>query len=65
MSQEIIKFELYGDNETYYCLSEMDMQTFAEWEAKEVFTWGICLAGLPDACLPINSNPSIFINYAK
>lgn len=62
---EVIKFELYGDPETYYCLSEMDMQTFAEWEGKEVFTYGIELNGMSPACLPLTENKCIFINYSK
>lgn len=65
MDREIIKFQLYGDDETYYTTSEAEMQNFAEWEAKEVFTWGIALDGLPDAALPLTDNNQIFINYGK
>lgn len=62
---EVIKFELYGDNEIYYTLSEMEMQNFADWEGREVLMCGIALNGLPPAALPLSENKHIFVDYGN
>lgn len=59
--QEIIKFTLENDPETYYTISQDYMQDHASDEGKEVENWGIAVDGLPPAAVAIATN--IYIDY--
>lgn len=59
--QEIIKFTLTGDPQTYYAIGQEYMQDYGSDEGKEVENWSIELTGLPPAAVGIATN--IYIDY--
>lgn len=53
--QEVIKFTLSDDPQTYYAIGQQHMLDHADNEGKEVESWGIEINGLPLAANGANA----------